>query len=140
MDNSEQNAQREERVMAKITVEYGELVVEIEGIDALWALRSQLEIPLTHVRGAAFADACVADMAVRSEAAPVSGAVSGGSFVRCGDCVFWEVREPAKAVVIELVDDRYARLVVETDDPATAVARINRAVADRQARGNGTAQ
>jgi hypothetical protein len=123
--------------MAKVTVEYGELIIEIEGVDALWALRSQLEIPLAHVRGAALGDGCAENAPRQRDTAPVSGAVSAGAFRQRGDAVFWDVREPANAVVIALTDDRYARLVVEADDPTTAVARINRAVAEWRARRNG---
>src|SRR3954470_12611358 len=97
--------------MAKVTVEYGALIVEIEGIDMLWALRSQLEIPLAHVHGAALAGVCATNPAIRGEAVPVSGAVSGGAFMQCGDAIFWDVREPTRAVVIALADDRYAQLV-----------------------------
>src|SRR3954471_19777713 len=112
MSDSAQIAQIEENLLANITVEYGEIIIEIEGVDALWALRSQLEIPLAHVRGAAFADVCATIAAMQSEAAPVSGAVSGGALMLCGDSVFWDVREMANAVVITLADDRYHRLVV----------------------------
>ena len=34
--------------MAKITVEFGEPVVEIEGVEHLWALHCQLAFPLAH--------------------------------------------------------------------------------------------
>jgi hypothetical protein len=38
--------------MAKISINGGNLVVGIEGLDKLWALKSQLVIPLANVRGA----------------------------------------------------------------------------------------
>jgi hypothetical protein len=31
--------------------------------------------------------------------------------------VFWDVHDPEKTVVIHLKDERYARLVIEVDDP-----------------------
>jgi hypothetical protein len=124
-------------MIAKVTVEFGELIVEIEGVDALWALRSQLEIPLAHVRGAAIDDECVSSPPCLGEATPVSGAVCAGCFLQRGDHVFWDVHEPANAIAIALTDDHYARLVVEVDDPKFVVARINRAVAEWQAHGCG---
>jgi hypothetical protein len=124
-------------MMAKVTVEYGELIVEIEGIDALWALRSQLEIPLAHVRGAAIDDSGVTRPPCLDEATHVSGAVCAGRFLQRGDHIYWNVHEPANAIAIALTDDHYARLVVEVDDPEIAVARINRAVAEWRARGCG---
>lgn len=127
-------------MMAKVTVEYGELIVEIEGVDTLWALRSQLEIPLAHVRGAATGDGCVTSPPCFGEATHVSGAVCAGCFLQRGDHVYWDVHEPANAIAIALTDDHYAQLVVEVDDPEIVVARINRAVAEWRARGCGDAR
>jgi hypothetical protein len=114
--------------MAKITVEFGELIVEIDGVDRLWALRSQLEIPLAHIRSAA----CAADLARawqgHKSAVPAAGALSAGRFLRQSGTIFWEVHDPARAVAIELADECCARLVVEVDDPTGVVARINRAL------------
>jgi hypothetical protein len=51
-----------------------------------------------------------------------------------GPCrVFWDVHDPAKAVVIHLADERYARLVIGVDDPAATVAAIRRALGTRGA-------
>jgi hypothetical protein len=121
--------------MAKITVEHSELIVEIEGIDTLWALRSQLEIPLMHVRGAALGNALANDMLQQTGGTRVPGAVAAAGMLQRGDQVYWEVQDATKAVMIELTDERYGRLVVEVDDPATVVTRINRAVEERRARG-----
>ena len=38
--------------------------------------------------------------------------------------VFWDVHDPAKAVVIELADEHYARLVVQVADPGATVALV----------------
>ena len=38
--------------MAKVTVANSTLTIEISGFDKLWSLKSRLEIPLAHVRGA----------------------------------------------------------------------------------------
>jgi hypothetical protein len=43
------------------------------------------------------------------------------------------VRDPAKAVVIHLADEGYARLVIGVDDPAATVAAIRRALGTRGA-------
>jgi hypothetical protein len=122
--------------MAKILVEHSELIVEVEGIDTLWALRCQLEIPLAHVRGAVLGNALTKDMLQQTGGTRVSGAVAAAGMLQRGDKVYWVVRDATKAVMIELTDERYGRLVVEVDDPATVVARINRAVVERRARGS----
>ena len=46
--------------MARVTVENGELRVELEGMHKIWALRNRITVPLVHVRGAT-ADANIVD-------------------------------------------------------------------------------
>jgi hypothetical protein len=41
----------------------------------------------------------------------------------------WDVHDPEKTVVIRLRDERYARLVIEVEDPEATVARVNEAAA-----------
>ena len=58
----------------------------------------------------------------------VPGVLTAGTFHVDGERVFWDVHDPAKAVVIELDDERYARLVVQVDDPRATVDLVERAV------------
>jgi len=44
---------------------------------------------------------------------------------------FWDVRDPERAVIIHLADERFARLVVEVDDPEASAAAIRQAIAAR---------
>jgi hypothetical protein len=81
-------------------------------MDRLCSLKSRLGIPLAHVPGVLVA----------------------GSFHLQADRVFWDVRDAAKAVVIRLTDERYARLVIGVDDPAQTVASIRTALASTNSR------
>ncbi|MFI6108029.1 hypothetical protein [Streptomyces sp. NPDC051310] len=118
--------------MAKVTVENRSLVVEVEGFDRLWALRSRLDIPLDHVRGATHDPGIAREpKGIRTGGTHLPGVITAGSFRQDGERVFWDVKNPAGAVVIELADERYARLVVEVDDPRAVVASIERALAPR---------
>jgi hypothetical protein len=47
-----------------------------------------------------------------------------GSRHRSAGRVFWDVRNPDKSVVIQLRNERYARLIVEVEDPSAIVAAI----------------
>jgi hypothetical protein len=44
--------------------------------------------------------------------------------------VFWDVHDPEKTVVIRLKDERYARLVIEVEDPPATVAAIQEALGE----------
>jgi hypothetical protein len=115
--------------VAQIHVEGGTLVVDITGLDKLWALKSSLTIPLANVRGVT-ADPGIArePKGLRAPGTHLPGVITAGTFHIDGEKVFWDVHDAAKAVVIELADQRYARLVVEVEDPRATVAAIEAAL------------
>lgn len=114
--------------MARIEIDGDHIVVTIEGLDRLWALKSRLTIPLANVRGATADPGVIKEpKGVRAPGAHVPGVITAGTFHLDGERVFWDVHDPAQAVVIELADERYARLVVQVDDPRAAVALVENA-------------
>ncbi|MFJ4618890.1 hypothetical protein [Streptomyces sp. NPDC088812] len=118
--------------MALISVdrERGLLIAEFQGLDKLWALKSRLEIPLAHVRGATHDPGIAREpKGVRTGGTSLPGVITAGRFRRDGERLFWDVKNPDKAVVIELADaEDYDRLVLEVDDPRAAVALVEGAV------------
>ncbi|MBM7491271.1 hypothetical protein JOD64_002493 [Micromonospora luteifusca] len=115
--------------MAQVSIHRDTLVVEIEGLDKLWALKSRLEIPMVNVRGATDDPGVIKEpKGIRSPGAHVPGVITAGTFRIDGERIFWDVRDAAKAIVIELRDERYARLIVEVADPRATVALIEHAI------------
>ena len=115
--------------MARVSIDDTDLVIEIEGMDKLWALQSRLTIPLANVRGAT-ADPGIAKepRGVRVPGTWIPGVLTAGTFRRDGERVFWDVHDPADAVVIELRDERYTRLIIQVPDPRATVTLIEHAV------------
>jgi hypothetical protein len=115
--------------VAQVSIEGGDLIVEIEGLNKVWALKSRLTIPLSHVRGATVDPGMVRESkGVRTSGTYVPGVIVAGTFRAHGERVFWDVRDAEKAVVIQLDDEEYARLIVEVDDPHAAVDLIEQAL------------
>lgn len=111
--------------MAEVVIDKSNLIVRMEGLDKLWALKSHLSIPLANVRGATIDPGIVKERkGIRAPGTHLPRVITAGTFHIDGERVFWDVRDGAKAVVIELTDERYARLIVEVDDPAATVALI----------------
>lgn len=115
--------------MAKISIDGSDLTVDVEGLDKLWTLKSRLTIPIAHVRGAT-ADPSIAGepKGWRGPGTHIPGVIVAGTFRQDGQKVFWDIHDMDKAVVIELADDTYQRLVIEVDDPRAAVEMIERAI------------
>lgn len=106
------------------------LTAEFRGLDKLWTLKSRLEIPLAHVRGATHDPGIAREpKGIRVGGTHLPGVITAGRFRRDGERLFWGVKNPDKAVVIELADaETYDRLVVEVDDPRATVALVEGAI------------
>jgi hypothetical protein len=112
--------------MVEVSIEGNKAVFAFLGSHKLWALRSRLEIPLAHIKD------------VHTDPSPKMGWFQGlkvfgadipnlfraGNFYQDGGWVFWDVRHSDKAVVVELHDEHFQKLVVEVSDPATTVALL----------------
>jgi hypothetical protein len=95
------------------------LVVNIRGIERSMSLLSSLRIPLEHIQGAE-ADPEIEHTLWRGWRLPG---------VHVPGVRFYDVHgHRDKTVVIRLKDETYNRLVVEVEDPAEIVAKINDAV------------
>ena len=114
--------------MATISVQGEDLVVEMNGLDKLWSLKSKLTIPLAHVRGATVDPGILGEpKGIRAPGTHLPGVITAGTFHQDGEKVFWAVHDAQKAVVVELADEHYTRLVVEVDDPRAVVAMVEQA-------------
>ena len=120
---------------ASINVKDGSLIVDVEGADKLWALKSRLEIPIANVVGAAPAEPEARDWlhGMRLGGTHIPGVISAGRFYAHGTWVFWDVHDPAKAIGIELRGEHYGRLVVEVDHPEDQISLIRQSVAQHPA-------
>src|SRR5215211_4714599 len=112
--------------MTEVELAEDALVVHVQGMDQLWALKSRLEIPLAHVVGAEVDPEIAREWhkGIRAGGTHVPGVIMAGTFYQEGELVFWDVHDPEKTLVIQLRDERYARLVIEVDDPRDTAAAI----------------
>jgi hypothetical protein len=121
--------------MTRIEIQDGQLVARIQGLDQVLALRSELSIPLAHVQGAAVSPPEVRKrwgnlFRAHVPATDVPYVVMAGSFLFLdGEHAFWDVHDPDRTVAIELNHERFAKLVLEVEDPQATVAAINAAIA-----------
>ncbi len=114
------------------------LLIRIEGVNRFWALKRQLKIPLAHVVGVE-ADHQVAQQwkrlwkGFRWPGTYLPGVITAGTFYKGGERIFWDVRHPERAITVHLTEEKYARLVMEVEEPAADVAAIQRALSVRKA-------
>jgi hypothetical protein len=120
--------------MVKITIQADKTFFEVEGWDKLWSLRSRLEIPLVHIKGA-HVDPHPAMgwfQGLKLAGSDIPNIFRAGTFYQDGNMVFWDVHHPEKTIVVDLEHERYARLIIEVEDPAAAVRVLNSALNNGQ--------
>jgi hypothetical protein len=112
--------------LADIEITPTSLIVHIRGLDAFFALKTQLEVPLEHIAAvdASVPEAHRAWHGLRVGGTNVPGVITAGRFVQQGEWSFWDVHDPDQAIAIRLHDEGYARLVIGVDDPATTASLI----------------
>jgi hypothetical protein len=90
--------------MNTVIVDGVELVITPQGLDKVWAFRSELRVPLGHVRGAT-ADTGVADgpRGLRAPGLAIPGKYVG-TFKKDGESTYWNVSDRRRNVVIDVAD------------------------------------
>lgn len=115
--------------MVDVRVDDGTLHLKVRGLHQLWALKRRFEIPLAHVREVRRAEPGImrAPKGIRAPGTYIPWVITAGTYHRGGEKVFWDVRNAKRAIVIELREEPWARLIVEVEDPDHAVALIRSA-------------
>ncbi|HJQ11341.1 MAG TPA: hypothetical protein VJ840_09960 [Gemmatimonadaceae bacterium] len=116
--------------MVKIRVEGQRIHFDVEGIDKMWALRSQLEIPLAHVRSVNIDPEAARGWwhGVKLWGSNIPGVLTAGTFYQNGRVVFYDVHDPERTIVIELDHEHYDRLIVEVENPEKERAKVEKAI------------
>lgn len=117
--------------MVEITVEGGNLIIDVLGSHKLFAMKSQLTVPLEHVESVRH-DPDHADRfwhGVKFIGSDIPGVFAAGTFWSTDGWRFWDVRHPENAIVIDLKDDKLAEIIVEVEEPFETVRMIERAIA-----------
>jgi hypothetical protein len=113
--------------MVNIKIDGNKALFEVQGWDKVWSLRSQLEIPLSHIKGAHIDPAPPMGWfrGVKLGGTSVPNIFRAGTFYQEGELVFWDVHHPEQTIVIELEHERYKKLIIEVEDPDQEVKKIN---------------
>jgi hypothetical protein len=107
-----------------------EVVVSLPGWDACWALKRSIKVPTANVRSVAVVDDPFADRwrGLRLPGTSVPW-FRAGSYRRKGDWRFYVARVGRSALMLDLTDHRYSKIIIRTDSPEAdreRLARISR--------------
>jgi len=112
--------------MVNITKEGSDIVIEVKGFHKLWAFKNRLTIPVQHIAGAYMDEAEAGHIAgMRAPGTSIPFVINAGTFYTHEGKVFMDVMDAKKAIIIQLHDEHYQKLIVEVEDPEAAVWFLN---------------
>jgi hypothetical protein len=118
--------------MTRVEIVDGRLKIEVLGWHKFWAFKSRLDFPLEHVVGA---ERYVREKhqldwrTIRAPGTSLPRVIIAGTYHNRGRHYFYDVCKYSRAVVIELREEWYARVIVEVEEPESVVRRIGERVA-----------
>lgn len=113
--------------MARIEIKNNELVIRMQGKRKLFAMKSELSIPLTSIIVATADTIAWKDLPnafEKRQGANLPGLYFGGTFVQDGDKVFYDLSRKEDALIITLKDEEFKHLIIGVEDPATTAELI----------------
>jgi hypothetical protein len=114
--------------MPRIELTDRELVLHLGFWEALASFHRSIRIPLANVRGATDDDGYSgSDLGLRAPGTYLPGVIAAGTYYNKGDKQFVYMTRRTHPVVIELANERWARVVVGVADARDAAVRINAA-------------
>ena len=115
--------------MTTIELKHNKLLLTVHGFDVILSFKKHLEVPLAHVKSAEVGVAPAAREQLRHSlrvpGTSLPGIVTAGSYVEDGRWMFWNIHSGERAVTIWIEHERYDAIVVDVEDPAAIVERIN---------------
>jgi hypothetical protein len=120
-------------LVGTVTIEDGNLVFELHGVDEFLSIKRSISVPLQHV------------VSVSTERVPwqpfkqmkiagtsLPGVIKDGRFLSSDGMMFFEMHDPDKCVTVSLDHERYKKIVFEVEDKEATAKQINDALKSKR--------
>ncbi|TWI57478.1 hypothetical protein IQ22_00695 [Pseudomonas duriflava] len=115
--------------MVEVEFEGDDVIFIVKGIHKLWALKSQLTIPQAHILAVRRDDTVLhAWKGWKAPGTKIPNILTAGTFYLEGEQVFWDVSHAEGALVIDLEDEQYKRLIIEVEHPEAVIEALASAI------------
>ena len=111
------------------------LILKLRGWDKIWALKSELKVPLREITGARRATNLGWNpRGLRLPGTHLPRVIAAGSYWRPKHWEFWLVRQPKNVIVIETTREKYRRIVIDDKNPDVRLQWLQQVLADHKAK------
>ncbi|OGX83346.1 hypothetical protein BEN47_03375 [Hymenobacter lapidarius] len=115
--------------MVEVTHQGDDVLFTVQGLHKLWAFKSSLTIPRSHIAGVRQDPEAARNLkGWRALGTAVPWGLKAGTFYLDGTPglkpAFIDMVDPDQTVIIDLHDEEYQQLIIEVEDPAAVVALL----------------
>lgn len=101
-------------------------IFNVKGMHKLWALKSQLTIPVDNIKKAhRDLESIKGWKGWRAPGTYIPSIITAGTFYKAGKKIFWDVANIENCIIVELEDDEFNQLVIEVENPDKAMMLLN---------------
>lgn len=117
--------------MITVSMNNQDMILTVEGLHKVWALKSQMSIPKQQVVSARINhNEITKPKGWRAPGTYIPGLITAGTYRAIGNKVFWDVVHYDQSIIVDLRDSDYQQLILEVKNPEAIVAEINQWVLD----------
>jgi hypothetical protein len=112
--------------MVRLIFEDEALRLEVLGLHKIWAFKGSFDIPYNCICAAGLDSSAARPLwkGWRIPGTQLPGVITAGTFYKKGRRTFWDVGGAPNALLIELKNHKYDEVIVEVENPAEDLRRI----------------
>jgi hypothetical protein len=117
--------------MVEVHITDDVVLFEVLGMHRLWALKGHVKVRRENIRSVRHDPTVTLGWweGWRMPGTHIPGLIVAGTYYRDGQKRFWDVTDPRKTIVVDLVNEEYDRLIIDVENPEATVARIEASLA-----------
>lgn len=125
-DETDRTRVRRPFTMISVEVTPHQVIFSLQGWDMVFALKRQVTIPRSCIDHVEMREIELRPNGLRIPGTYIPGWFAAGTYRRFGRKEFWSVRlRQNDAVVLDLHDHEFSRVVIDVDDPAGLIAELS---------------
>ncbi len=116
--------------MVSIKIDGDRVSARVLGLHKLWAFKSRFSFKVRNIVDARFDTGVTVGLyrGLRMPGTHIPGVIVAGTYYRDKRREFWDVGRIENAIVVDLENEKFDRLVIETADPLETVALLTEAM------------
>jgi hypothetical protein len=112
--------------MVQITKNQNEFVFEIKGIHRIWAFENEIKILKENIVNVyKKEDKKSFWIGWRAPGTSFPWLITSGTFIKNGERNFWDVCKSKNAIVVELKNSSFNKLIIEVENPTESINLLN---------------